>query len=190
MDMTRESMGGPPQPPMPPNGPNPMNNPQGYPQSPPGDANRMAEHIAAQQQAEQMASQEQYRQRQFVPQYPPSHDPFSGQQMPPQPMQRVYDQREHMEPYFNQLEEGSYQEQLANIETKPEGFFANMMAQSKCLFLVFLLLIFVQLEGSQNIFRKVASMAKVPDTMIFTGAKVILALVVTMVFFFAKRSLC
>lgn len=194
MDMTRESMGGPPQPPMPPNGPNPMNNPNGHPQQPPGSANQMAEHIASQQQAEQMASQEQYRQRQFVPQYPPSHDPYSGQQMPPRPTQQFYDQQQQMEPYFDQLEDRALQDQVYRTQPiyqkPPEGILNGLMGDSKCLFMVFLLLIFVQLEGSQNVFRKLASMVRIPDTMIFTGAKVLLAIVVTVVFFFGKRSLC
>jgi hypothetical protein len=46
------------------------------------------------------------------------------------------------------------------------------------------------MAGTQNIFRKLATLVKVPDTMVFTGAKVLSSVVATVVFFLLKRSVC
>jgi len=199
METQRENFGNAPMPPQP---PQPMNNPGGGPQggAPQGATTQMAEQIAAQQQAEQMANQEQFRQRQFVPQYPPSHDPFSGQQMPPQPVnlppQPQFTNPQQMHPMM-----ASQMEALAMLQAQQQGgavvpasswtggYLGALMGNAKTLFLLAVLLFFVQMEGVQQVFRKLARAARVPDGMVFTGAKVIGAVVATLVFFLVKKNL-
>lgn len=160
--------------------------------SPPGSATQMADYIDGQQQAERMVSQEQYRQRQFVPQYPPSHDPYSGQGPPvPQhmnpPMDAPMYRTDNQMDYYEQ-QEPPFEQQMRQPSEK--GYLQSLLGDSKCLFLVFVLLFFVQMAGTQSIFRKLAGMIKIPETMIFTGAKIISAATLTAVFFLVKKNVC
>jgi hypothetical protein len=69
------------------------------------------------------------------------------------------------------------------------GIFQLLMMQSKTLSLVFALLVCVQLETTQGLFRKLTRMIKVPESMVFTASKVFAALVGVIVFFFVLRNL-
>jgi hypothetical protein len=155
------------------------------------EATQMADNMVAQQQAEQMNNQEQFRQRQFVPQLPPSHDPYSGQQMPPQPQQHViYQEPVTPSAYFPQQPTV-----MPNTGEKggqpPEsnGYLDLLKKNGKLLVAIFALLFFAQLQGTQSIFRKLAGTVRVPEDYIYIGAKLLVALVLTVVFFLAKKNL-
>jgi hypothetical protein len=69
------------------------------------------------------------------------------------------------------------------------GIFKLLMSQSKMLSVIFILLLCVQLETTQGLFRKVTRMIKVPDGMVFTTSKVLSAFIGVIVFFIVHRNL-
>ena len=97
---------------------------------------------------------------------------------------------------------GAYHEQMTStirgptvksndyaIMPKENGIFKLLQMESKTLLLVFSLLVCIQLETTQGLFRKLTRMMKVPDSMVFTSSKVFAAMVGVLVFFFVRRNL-
>lgn len=145
----------------------------------------MSSQQRAEQQAEQMASQEQFQQRQFVPQYPPSHDPYTGQQMPPQPMQQMPEPSPMANPPF-MMPQNVYDVTQA---TNEDGYFTYLQNNSKLIFSLFVIMFLVQTAGAQQLLRKVATIIRVPEGMVYTGAKVLGAIIGAILFLVVKKYL-
>jgi|SaaInlStandDraft_1057018.scaffolds.fasta_scaffold23374_4 hypothetical protein len=131
--------------------------------------------------------------------------PPMGQQMP-QPVQSRQDsnfmqrqfvpQQQGNVPYNNQQaqmlpEQVPVQnnQQLVVEPPKSSGILQELMDDSKPLAFVFVLLLFVQLETTQGLFRRIARLFNVGDSLLFTVSKIIAALVGVVVFFFLTKNL-
>ena len=146
------------------------------------ESNQMHNDMRMDNESQRMDSQANYMDRQFVPQ--------SRMGIPPS--QNSYDNHFQREGGANQqiLKTVSQNMYPSNAQDSSKlGLFQLLMSQSKILSLIFILLLCVQLETSQGLFRKVTRMANVPDGIIFTASKVLAALVGVVVFFFVYRNL-
>lgn len=72
---------------------------------------------------------------------------------------------------------------------KSSGIFQELINDSKQLSFVFILLLFVQLESSQGLFRRISRLFNVGDSLLFTISKILGAFVGVIVFFFLTKNL-
>jgi len=143
------------------------------------DGHQMYQQMSMDQEGQRENVQNNYVNRQFV--QPPAN--MGG--CPP-------DSHGQPGPYSNQPQmpmRGQPPTVHEDVDTSEVGIFQLLMMQSKTLAIVFALLVAIQLETSQGLFRKVTRMMKVPDTMVFTVSKVLLALIGVVIFFFVCRNL-
>lgn len=144
------------------------------------DGNQMYQQMSMDQEGHRENTQNNYMSRQFVqppgnmgrppPEMYPPQGPCPGQ-MPHQmqrPPTKIHDD---------------------DVDPSDIGIFQLLMMQSKTLAVVFALLVIIQLETSQGIFRNLTRMVKVPDTMVFTVSKVFSSLIGVIIFFFVYRNL-
>ncbi len=185
--------------------PQAMNNPGGDPMGMPPDMDRTRAMMAAQHDAQRQNENDQFQQRQFVPQVPTDHNPFSGenQQSPPQPMppagqyapdqqqqRMMYEQQQRM--MYEQQQQQPIPPPLPEIEQEEYdnvGLLSYFMYNIKPALVVFFLLVLVQLEGVQTAFRKAVTMLRIPESGIYTGAKVLSSLIGAVVFLLVLRNL-
>jgi hypothetical protein len=162
--------------------------------------NQMHQDMGMDQERQKMDSQDNYMSRQFVPQS------RMGNQTGPSPPQGAYD-NEQFQGHGQGQGQGQFQEQPMPVlmprgsetpqkmhsggvpDASEMGIFQLLMSQSKMLSILFALLLCVQLETTQGLFRKVIRMVKVPEGMVFTASKVFAALVGVIIFFFVYRNL-
>ena len=161
------------------------------------NGNQMHQDMGQDQELQRMDAQDNYLNRQFVPQ--------SRGNIPP----TNYDDQQYMGP-----PQGSYEPQMPpsvprraskftddvavprraskftdDVDIASLGILQSFMSQSKMLSILFALLLCVQLETTQGLFRKVTRMIKVPDSMVFTASKAIASLVGVIAFFFIYRNM-
>jgi len=146
------------------------------------DGHQMYQQMNMDQEGERENVQNNYVNRQFV-------QPPINTYRPPD--SDIYG---HPEQYPEQMPTSSRHEPPQkyvedNIVPSDVGILQLLMIQNKTLAIVFALLVAVQLETSQSLFRKLARLMKVPDTMIFNVSKVFLSLVGVIIFFFVCRNL-
>jgi len=177
MQMTPEQVSGSPMPPQPHMGQQPM---QG--------GNQMHQDMGMDQERQRMDSQDNYMSRQFVPQ-----SRMGNQMGPPQ---GAYENQQFPSPGQGQYPDHPMPVSMPRgppkmhvDEASEMGMVQLLMSQSKMLSILFALLLCIQLETTQGLFRKLTRMIKVPDSMIFTASKVFAALVGVIVFFFVFRNL-
>jgi len=151
--------------------------------------NQMNSNMGIDHESQRMDSQANFMDRQFV----------SQSRMGPPPTQSGYGnnlQREGDREGDNQQMPMSIPQKFSNDtplgnsqDSSIFGIFKLLMSQSKMLSVIFILLLCVQLETTQGLFRKVTRMIKVPDGMVFTTSKVLSAFIGVMVFFIVHRNL-
>lgn len=147
--------------------------------------NQMNSDMGIDNESQRMDSQANFMDRQFVSQsrmgHPPTQSGYGNhlqregdnQQMPTSIPQNFYNDTS----VGNSQDSGIF------------GIFKLLMSQSKMLSVIFILLLCVQLETTQGLFRKVTRMIKVPDGMVFTTSKVLSAFIGVLVFFIVHRNL-
>ncbi len=150
------------------------------------ESNQMHHDMRMDNESQRMDSQTNYMDRQFVPQSrmgpPPPQSAYGNQ------FQREEVSNQQMQiPISKNVSQNMYSSNLQ--DTNNLGLVQLLMSQSKILSVIFILLLCVQLETSQCLFRKVTRMIKVPDSIVFTASKVLAALVGVVVFFFVYRNL-
>lgn len=149
--------------------------------------NQMHQEMGMDQERQRMDSQDNYMSRQFVPQTRMGNQPG--------PPQGTYDGQQFPDQYQDQqmpvsIPRGSSKMRGGKvIDASEMGIVQLLMSQSKMLSILFALLLCIQLETTQGLFRKLTRMVKVPDSMVFTASKVLAALVCVVVFFFVFRNL-
>jgi hypothetical protein len=147
------------------------------------ESNQMHHDMGMDNESQRMDSQSNYMDRQFVPQ----------SRMGPPPPQSAYNNQFQAENFNNKIinpknvDNTMYSGNIPDVNNL--GLFQLLISQSKMLFVIFVLLLCIQLETSQGLFRKVTRMIKVPDSIVFTVSKVLAALVGVVVFFFVYRNL-
>jgi hypothetical protein len=146
------------------------------PMPPMSDSQQQANAMAvAQQEAERQASQQQFMSRQFVDinhpsQEVPMKDP-RGMPMGPPPQMMM--QPRPMPPQ-QRMEPPQVQENMSTY-----GFLKENM---KMVALVFFLILLSQMEGMQSLIRRFLTYTPLPENFIFTGSKVVVALVGAILF--------
>jgi hypothetical protein len=147
--------------------------------------NQMNSDMGIDHESQRMDSQANFMDRQFV----------SQSRMGPPPTQSGYGNHLQREG-DNQQMPRSISQNFSNdtsVDNSQDssifGIFKLLMSQSKMLSVIFILLLCVQLETTQGLFRKVTRMIKVPDGMVFTTSKVLSAFIGVIVFFIVHRNL-
>jgi hypothetical protein len=142
-------------------------------------------------------------QNQQMPPYPPPHDYRNPNQNP-----NMYPPHQQGQPGQQALPQQPYQQNSVigeryveeNIVSNPDlegvpsksrwgkGFLGEIMNQKKYLGVLIVLLFVLQLSGTQRIFRKLASLAKISDRFIVIGSKLFSAIVFAFVILFLKSN--
>jgi len=138
--------------------------------------NQMHQDMGMEREGHRLNDQEKFMNRQFVP----SSRTGSPSDMYDPPPRQMGDN------YSCQLPQPV---QRAGGIIKERNLWHQLMAHSKVLLLVVVLLFVSQLQIVQNLFRTFSRTVKVPDTMVFTVSKLLVSLVGTVVFFVVLRNM-
>ena len=123
--------------------------------------------------------------------------PPVGQQMPPPQTIHQMPQMQSSQ-YIPQTQPVVQQHPLQQVEhlkqqsfsvENSSGIFQELINDSKQLSFIFILLLFVQLESTQGLFRRIARLFNVGDSLLFTISKILGAFVGVIVFFFLTKNL-